>query len=217
MIGLIGIAQVLATLAYGIKGLRRGTSTWDWPYFHNDPQQENASQMNNGHSTKPQHGQCLPSPLPIATWPPERHPASRSATNSSLSVSKLHCQDCQRGRPTTGGPYMSISLVIDWSHCPCISLPPNKKKEGQEAIAHQTRSPQGKKKQKKRGQHGRPMTGLSYRAMRAACLFPPPSSLLLSCCWSRGGSFSLFGGSRLERCQSTSRHGTCCCYAQSSR
>ena len=61
-------------------------------------------------------------------WPPERHPASRSATNSSLSVSKLHCQDCQRGRPTTGGPYMLISLVIDWSHCPCISLP-HKKRE----------------------------------------------------------------------------------------
>ena len=45
MIGLIGMAQVLATLAYGIKGLRRGTSTWDWPYFHNDPQHEKASQM----------------------------------------------------------------------------------------------------------------------------------------------------------------------------
>ena len=29
MIGLIGMAQVLATLAYGIKGLRRGISTWD--------------------------------------------------------------------------------------------------------------------------------------------------------------------------------------------
>ena len=38
------MAHVLATLAYGIKGLRRDTS-WDWPYFHNDPQQENASQM----------------------------------------------------------------------------------------------------------------------------------------------------------------------------
>ena len=45
MIGLIGMAQVLATLAYGIKGLRRGISTWDWPYFHDDPQQENTSQM----------------------------------------------------------------------------------------------------------------------------------------------------------------------------
>ena len=45
MIGLIGMAQVLATLAYGIKGLRRGISTWDWPYFHADPQQENTSQM----------------------------------------------------------------------------------------------------------------------------------------------------------------------------
>lgn len=45
MIGMIGMAQVLATLAYGIKGLRRGTSTWDWPYFHSDPVQENSSQM----------------------------------------------------------------------------------------------------------------------------------------------------------------------------
>ena len=45
MIGLIGMAQVLATLAYGIKGLRRGISTWDWPYFHDDPQHENTSQM----------------------------------------------------------------------------------------------------------------------------------------------------------------------------
>ena len=30
MMELIGMAQVLATLAYGIKGLRRGVSTWDW-------------------------------------------------------------------------------------------------------------------------------------------------------------------------------------------
>ena len=45
MMGLIGMAQVLATLAYCIKGLRRGVSTWDWPYFLDDPQQENDSQM----------------------------------------------------------------------------------------------------------------------------------------------------------------------------
>ena len=25
--------------------LRRGISTWDWPYFHDDPQHENTSQM----------------------------------------------------------------------------------------------------------------------------------------------------------------------------
>jgi hypothetical protein len=31
MMGLIGMAQVLATLAYGLKGLRRGVTTWDWP------------------------------------------------------------------------------------------------------------------------------------------------------------------------------------------
>ena len=45
MMGLIGMAQVLATLAYGIKGLRRGDSTWDWPPFDEDPQQANESQM----------------------------------------------------------------------------------------------------------------------------------------------------------------------------
>ena len=37
--------EKLATLAYGVKGLRRGISTWDWPFFHDDPQQENNSQM----------------------------------------------------------------------------------------------------------------------------------------------------------------------------
>ena len=40
-------------------------------------------------------------------------PGSRSATNSSLSVSMLHCQDCQRGRPMTGGLYMLRSLLAD--------------------------------------------------------------------------------------------------------
>jgi hypothetical protein len=37
---MIGMAQVLGTLTYGITGLRRGISTWDWPYFHLDPQIE---------------------------------------------------------------------------------------------------------------------------------------------------------------------------------
>ena len=59
----------------------------------------------------------------------ENETASRSATNS-LSVSKLHCQECQRRRPTTGDSYMLISVAIDWSHCPCISLPPPKKRGG---------------------------------------------------------------------------------------
>ena len=43
--GMIGMAQVLATQAYGIKGLRRGISTWNWPKFHQNPQQENQNQM----------------------------------------------------------------------------------------------------------------------------------------------------------------------------
>ena len=45
IIGLISMAQVLTTLAYGIKGLRRGISTWDWPYFHDNPQHENTRHM----------------------------------------------------------------------------------------------------------------------------------------------------------------------------
>ena len=43
--GLIGMAQVLATLAYGITGLRRGFFMWDWPSFDDNPQQANESQM----------------------------------------------------------------------------------------------------------------------------------------------------------------------------
>ena len=45
MMGLIGMAQVLATLAYGLIGLRRGDTTWDWPDFHPNPERENNSQM----------------------------------------------------------------------------------------------------------------------------------------------------------------------------
>ena len=45
MMGLVGMAQVLATLAYGLQGLRRGVTTWDWPSFNPNPTQENNSQM----------------------------------------------------------------------------------------------------------------------------------------------------------------------------
>ena len=45
MMGLIGMAQVLATLAYGVQGLRRGVTTWDWPSFNTNPARENNSQM----------------------------------------------------------------------------------------------------------------------------------------------------------------------------
>ena len=45
MLGLMGMAQVVATLAYGIRGLRRGDTTWDWPDFHSDPTQENLGQI----------------------------------------------------------------------------------------------------------------------------------------------------------------------------
>ena len=45
MMGLIGMAQVIATIAYGIQGLRRGVTTWNWPTFNANPKQENLEQM----------------------------------------------------------------------------------------------------------------------------------------------------------------------------
>ena len=44
MMGLMGMAQVIATIAYGIQGLR-GETTWDWPNFNANPEQENLDQM----------------------------------------------------------------------------------------------------------------------------------------------------------------------------
>ena len=43
--GLMGMAQVIATIAYGIRGLRRGETTWSWPDFDPDPVQENLAQL----------------------------------------------------------------------------------------------------------------------------------------------------------------------------
>ena len=45
MMGLIGMAQLIATIAYGIQGLRKGETTWDWPTFNANPEQENLEQM----------------------------------------------------------------------------------------------------------------------------------------------------------------------------
>ena len=45
MLGLMGMAQVVATIAYGIRGLRTGETTWSWPDFHSDPTQENLAQI----------------------------------------------------------------------------------------------------------------------------------------------------------------------------
>ena len=39
------MAQVVATIAYGIRGLRTGETTWSWPDFHSDPTQENLGQI----------------------------------------------------------------------------------------------------------------------------------------------------------------------------
>ena len=45
MLGLMGMAQVLAAVAYGIKGMRRGETTWQWPDFDPDLTLENQAQM----------------------------------------------------------------------------------------------------------------------------------------------------------------------------
>ena len=45
MMGLMGMAQVVATIAYGIRGLRRGETTWDWPDFNVNPEQENLARL----------------------------------------------------------------------------------------------------------------------------------------------------------------------------
>ena len=45
MLGLMGMAQVVATIGYGIRGLRTGETTWSWPDFHSDPTQENLGQI----------------------------------------------------------------------------------------------------------------------------------------------------------------------------
>ena len=45
MLGLMGMAQVLAAVAYGIKGVRRGETTWQWPNFSPDLERENRAQM----------------------------------------------------------------------------------------------------------------------------------------------------------------------------
>ena len=45
MMGLMGMAQVVATIGYGIRGLRRGVTTWRWPDFDPDPVQENLAQL----------------------------------------------------------------------------------------------------------------------------------------------------------------------------
>ena len=57
MMGLIGMTQVVATIAYGIRGLRRGETTWEWSDFDADPEQENLAQMSrwslNSTTSKP--------------------------------------------------------------------------------------------------------------------------------------------------------------------
>ena len=45
MMGLIGMTQVLAALAFVVQGLRRGVTTCDWPSFNTNPARENNSQM----------------------------------------------------------------------------------------------------------------------------------------------------------------------------
>ena len=67
MLGLMGMAQVLAAVAYGIKGVRRGQTTWQWPKFCLDPERENSAQMADGLSMLPLTGTSHHWQLPTNT------------------------------------------------------------------------------------------------------------------------------------------------------
>ena len=71
MMGLMGMAQVIATIAYGIGGLRRGETTWKWPEFDPDPVQENLAQLSRWSLNSPPNWEYPP--LAIANQYYDQH------------------------------------------------------------------------------------------------------------------------------------------------
>ena len=71
MMGLMGMAQVIATIAYGIGGLRRGETTWKWPEFNPDPVQENLAQLSRWSLNSPPNWEYPP--LAIANQYYDQH------------------------------------------------------------------------------------------------------------------------------------------------
>ena len=67
MMGLMGMAQVIAAIAYGIRGLRRGETTWSMPKFDPDPVQENLAQLSRWSLNSAPTWEYPPSQLPINT------------------------------------------------------------------------------------------------------------------------------------------------------
>ena len=67
---------------------------------------------------------------------------------------------------------------IDWSHCPCISLP-HPQKRGQEAIAHQTRSLHRKKNRKSGANMGDPWLACHIVQWELHDLSPLPCCFLV--------------------------------------
>ena len=58
--GLMGMAQMIATIAYGIGGLRRGEMTWKCPEFNPDPVQENLAQLSRWSLNSPPNWEYPP-------------------------------------------------------------------------------------------------------------------------------------------------------------
>jgi hypothetical protein len=85
MMGLMGMAQVIATIAYGIQGLRRGETTWNWPNFNANPEQENLEQMRRWSLN------TIPSwsdpPLAIANKYHDHQPAKEHTISTHFSTS----------------------------------------------------------------------------------------------------------------------------------
>jgi hypothetical protein len=72
----MGMAQVIATIAYGIQGLRRGETTWNWPNFNANPEQENLEQMRRWSLNT----------IPSWSAPPWQSPTNIMTTNQPKST-----------------------------------------------------------------------------------------------------------------------------------
>ena len=121
MMGLMGMAQVIAAIAYGIQGLRRGETTWDWPTFHADPEQENREQMRRwslneapSWSVPPMATSCGSCMEPHGPLIQSAHEAAKFHTQRSKGTAA----DTAHYRPQASElPVISSELTSELLHC----------------------------------------------------------------------------------------------------
>ena len=110
MMGLMGMAQVVATIAYGIRGLRRGVTTWRWPDFDPDPVQENLAQLSRWSLNSAPTWEFPP--LAIANQYYDQQAEQGSASKKLKQVYELN---------TSGSP-SKISLSLKLSYMPTLLI-----------------------------------------------------------------------------------------------